>query len=64
MSGLCLGFLQLNKFPAKLFMGDTGSLSIGAILGTISILTNSFITIFISQEYSLPNLYQLSCSKF
>jgi len=47
MSGLCFGFLQLNKFPAKLFMGDTGSLSIGAILGSISILTNSFITIFI-----------------
>ena len=46
MSGLCLGFLQFNKFPAKIFMGDTGSLSIGAILGSISILTNSFLTLY------------------
>ncbi len=47
MSGLCMGFLKFNKFPAKIFMGDTGSLSIGAILGSISILTNSFFTVFI-----------------
>ena len=47
MSGLCLGFLKFNKYPAKIFMGDTGSLSIGAILGCISILTNSFFTLFI-----------------
>ena len=47
MSGLCLGFLKFNKYPAKIFMGDTGSLSIGAILGSISILTNSFFTLFI-----------------
>ena len=47
MSGLCLGFLKFNRYPAKIFMGDTGSLSIGAILGSISILTNSFFTLFI-----------------
>ena len=47
MSGACLGFLRLNKHPARIFMGDAGSLSIGAILGSISILTNSFTTIFI-----------------
>ena len=47
MSGLCMGFLKFNKYPAKIFMGDTGSLTIGAILGTISILTNSFFTLFI-----------------
>ena len=47
MSGLCMGFLSFNKYPAKIFMGDTGSLSIGAILGSISILTNSFFTLFI-----------------
>ncbi len=47
MSGLCLGFLKYNRYPAKIFMGDTGSLSIGAILGSISILTNSFFTLFI-----------------
>ena len=47
MSGLCLGFLKYNKYPAKIFMGDTGSLSIGAILGTICILSNSFFIVFI-----------------
>ena len=47
MSGLCLGFLKYNKHPAKIFMGDTGSLTIGATLGSIAILTNSFFTLFI-----------------
>ena len=47
MSGICLGFLNYNKHPAKIFMGDTGSLSIGAILGSIALLTNSVFTLFI-----------------
>jgi phospho-N-acetylmuramoyl-pentapeptide-transferase len=47
MSGLCLGFLKYNSFPAKIFMGDTGSLTIGAILGSIALLTNSIFTLFI-----------------
>ena len=42
-----MGFLKFNKYPAKIFMGDTGSLTIGASLGSISILTNSFFTLFI-----------------
>jgi len=47
MSGMCLGFLKFNKHPARIFMGDTGSLSFGAILASIGILTNSFFTLFI-----------------
>jgi len=47
MSGICLGFLKYNNYPAKIFMGDTGSLSIGAILGSIAILTNSIFTLSI-----------------
>ena len=47
MSGICLGFLKYNKYPAKIFMGDTGSLTIGAILGSIALLTNSVLTLFI-----------------
>jgi len=47
MSGICLGFLKYNSYPAKIFMGDTGSLTIGAILGSISLLTNSVFTLFI-----------------
>ena len=34
-----LGFLWFNSFPAEMFMGDTGSLSIGAILGTVAVIT-------------------------
>jgi len=47
MSGICLGFLKYNSYPAKIFMGDTGSLSIGAILGCIALLTNSIFTLSI-----------------
>ena len=47
MSGICLGFLKYNSYPAKVFMGDTGSLSIGAILGSIALLTNSIFTLSI-----------------
>ena len=47
MSGICLGFLKYNNYPAKIFMGDTGSLSIGAILGSIALLTNSVFTLSI-----------------
>jgi len=47
MSGICLGFLKYNNYPAKLFMGDTGSLSLGAIMGCIALLTNSVFTLYI-----------------
>ena len=39
MVGASLGFLWFNAPPASVFMGDTGSLSIGAALGTISVVT-------------------------
>lgn len=38
--GGSLGFLWFNAPPAKIFMGDTGSLSIGAILGSIAMMTH------------------------
>ena len=47
MTGLCLGFLAFNKFPAKIFMGDTGSLCLGSIIGMICVLTNSYLTTLI-----------------
>ncbi|MDD2435652.1 MAG: phospho-N-acetylmuramoyl-pentapeptide-transferase [Bacilli bacterium] len=37
--GSLLGFLIFNVKPAKVFMGDTGSLALGALLGTLAILT-------------------------
>ncbi|UOF94515.1 MAG: phospho-N-acetylmuramoyl-pentapeptide-transferase [Bacteroides sp.] len=36
--GSCLGFLWYNVYPAKMFMGDTGSLTIGGIIAVVSIL--------------------------
>ena len=45
--GSCLGFLWFNAHPAKIFMGDTGSLSIGAALGSISIIIKHEIVLFI-----------------
>jgi len=36
--GSCLGFLWFNSHPAQVFMGDTGSLPLGAVLGLISVL--------------------------
>ena len=38
LMGACLGFLWFNAHPAKVFMGDTGSLAIGGGLGTTAIL--------------------------
>lgn len=38
MCGTCLGFLIFNKNPAKLFMGDTGSMALGAGLAAAAIL--------------------------
>jgi phospho-N-acetylmuramoyl-pentapeptide-transferase len=35
--GACLGFLWWNAFPARVFMGDTGSLAIGGMLGAVAI---------------------------
>lgn len=47
VAGACLGFLWFNCAPAKIFMGDTGSLALGALLGTISVLTKSEIVLAI-----------------
>jgi phospho-N-acetylmuramoyl-pentapeptide-transferase len=38
MAGACLGFLWFNCNPARVFMGDTGSLALGGLLGYISIV--------------------------
>ncbi len=37
--GGCVGFLWFNAPPARVFMGDTGSLALGALLGTVSVMT-------------------------
>lgn len=41
LAGGCFGFLAFNKYPAKVFMGDTGSLALGAGLGALAVLTRT-----------------------
>jgi phospho-N-acetylmuramoyl-pentapeptide-transferase len=43
MAGAGLGFLWFNSYPAQIFMGDVGSLSLGAFLGTIAVITKQEI---------------------
>jgi len=43
--GALFGFLWFNVHPAKLFMGDTGSLSLGATLGVVALMTGRWLLI-------------------
>lgn len=45
--GGCVGFLWFNAPPAKVFMGDTGSLALGALLGTVAIMVKQEILLAI-----------------
>ena len=45
--GSIFGFLVYNTFPAKIFMGDTGSLALGAAMGAIAILTHRELTLLV-----------------
>ncbi|MBF0191657.1 MAG: phospho-N-acetylmuramoyl-pentapeptide-transferase [Magnetococcales bacterium] len=47
MVGAALGFLWFNTYPAQVFMGDVGSLSLGAALGTIAMATRHEIVLAI-----------------
>lgn len=47
MSGSCLGFLTHNRNPARVFMGDTGSLALGGALAAVALLTNTLWALFI-----------------
>ena len=47
LTGSLVGFLIYNAYPAKVFMGDTGSLSLGAVMGTIAIITHREVTLLI-----------------
>ena len=47
MAGACLGFLWFNSAPAQIFMGDIGSLSAGAALGTLAVLLKKELLLII-----------------
>jgi len=45
--GACFGFLIFNRHPAKLFMGDTGSLALGALLSGLAILSGEMLLLIL-----------------
>jgi len=47
MGGACLGFLLHNHNPAKVFMGDTGSLALGGALGAVGILSGNLFALLV-----------------
>ncbi|MED7787586.1 phospho-N-acetylmuramoyl-pentapeptide-transferase [Francisella sp. 19X1-34] len=47
MGGSGLGFLWFNSYPAEVFMGDVGSLTLGAVLGVIAIMIRQELVFFI-----------------
>jgi phospho-N-acetylmuramoyl-pentapeptide-transferase len=59
MFGAALGFLWFNSYPAEIFMGDVGSLSLGGALGTLAVITKHEIVlavvggIFVVETFSV-----------
>ncbi|MEM9090914.1 MAG: phospho-N-acetylmuramoyl-pentapeptide-transferase [Cyanobacteria bacterium P01_F01_bin.53] len=47
LSGACIGFLVHNRNPAKIFMGDTGSLALGGALAAVGILSGNLFGLLI-----------------
>jgi phospho-N-acetylmuramoyl-pentapeptide-transferase len=47
LSGAGLGFLWFNTYPAQVFMGDIGSLALGAALGTVAVIVRQELVLFI-----------------
>lgn len=47
MAGICLSFLFFNHYPAKVFMGDTGSLLLGGGIAVLSILTGTELLLIV-----------------
>jgi len=43
LTGACFAFLWYNAHPAQMFMGDTGSLSLGATLGVVALMTGQWL---------------------
>lgn len=66
--GALLAFLWFNVHPARFIMGDTGSMALGVTLGTVAMLTNSFLILpfvgFILVMESLSVIIQLTSKKF
>ncbi|MDE1970856.1 MAG: hypothetical protein KGI50_04765 [Patescibacteria group bacterium] len=66
--GALVAFLWNNVYPAKFFMGDTGAMSLGIVLGIIAMLTNTVLLLpffsFILVVESLSVIIQMASKKF
>jgi phospho-N-acetylmuramoyl-pentapeptide-transferase len=68
MIGACVGFLWYNAFPAQVFMGDTGSLTLGGIIAALAIIVRKellipiFCGVFLVENLSV--LIQVSYFKY
>ncbi len=47
LTGACLGFLLFNRYPAMVFMGDTGSLALGGAVAALALLTRTELLLVI-----------------
>jgi phospho-N-acetylmuramoyl-pentapeptide-transferase len=57
MLGAGIGFLWYNAYPAELFMGDTGSLSLGAGLGAIAVMIKQeFLLVIVGGIFVMESL--------
>lgn len=57
LAGSLLGFLRFNAFPARVFMGDTGSLALGGAVATVALLLKiPFIVVIIGAIYVIETL--------
>lgn len=68
IAGALMAFLWFNINPARFFMGDTGSMSLGVTLGLVAILTNSILLLpliaFIPMVEGLTTIMQIMAKKF
>lgn len=68
MIGALIGFLWYNAYPAQIFMGDTGSLTIGGLIGVLAIITHKELLLpllcFIFFVESLSVILQVEYFKF
>ena len=56
--GSCVGFMWYNSFPAQVFMGDTGSLSLGGIIAVVAILIRKELMFpILCGVFLIENLY-------
>ncbi|PIY85836.1 phospho-N-acetylmuramoyl-pentapeptide-transferase [bacterium CG_4_10_14_0_8_um_filter_33_57] len=66
--GALLAFLWFNVYPARFFMGDTGSMALGATLGVVALLLNSVLVLpiigFVFVIETLSSIIQLFSKKF